>query len=54
MFKLAGEFFVRCTPVTLSALHDDGTFTVVDQADGACCKAGAGGTLGVIILPLTP
>lgn len=40
--------------VTLSALHDDCAFTVVQQADGTCGEAGAGGTLGVIVLPLTP
>lgn len=40
--------------VTLSALYNDCALIVVQQADGACGEAGAGGTLGVIVLPLTP
>lgn len=41
-------------PVTLAALQNCGAFTVVHKASGTGRKAGTGGTLGVIILPLTP
>lgn len=41
-------------PVTLAALQNGGAFTVVHKASGTRGKAGTGGALGVIILPLTP
>lgn len=45
---------VRRWPVTLTTLQDDLFFAVVQQTDGAGRHACTGGTLGVIILPLTP
>lgn len=41
-------------PVTLAALQNCGAFIVVHKASGTGRKTGTGGTLGVIILPLTP
>lgn len=43
-----------CQPVTLTTLQDGGAFAVVHEADGTGHEAGTGGTLGVILLPLTP
>lgn len=41
-------------PVTLSTLQDDLLLSVVLVAQRARCQAGTGGTLSVIILPITP
>lgn len=50
----SGGLEKRRSPVALTTLQNGGAFAVVHQADGTRHQAGAGGTLGVILLPLTP
>lgn len=44
----------RRSPVALTTLQNGGAFAVVHEADGTRHEAGTGGTLGVVLLPLTP
>lgn len=51
-FAVLEEREESAVPVTLPALQDQVLLSVVPVADGAGGQAGAGGALGVVVLPL--